>query len=225
MANILLIEDADTLGMSLEMTLMGQGHQVTWSRNLESARAAFVARPPDLVLLDLGLPDGDGLDFCNYVRAQDSIAPIVVVTARDSLYSRVEGLKAGADDYVTKPFELPELLARIEALLRRQRWHGAGDVVAVGSLQVDFRRRQAQRDGEEVALTELEFKLLRYFVDRAGEVISREELLARVWDQNPSNQTRTVDVFIGRLRRHLEVDSSRPIHLSNVRGVGYRLTL
>ncbi len=225
MAHILLIEDADTLGMSLEMTLMGQGHQVTWCRNLESARHAFSAQPPDLVLLDLGLPDGDGLDFCSYVRAQDSIAPIVVVTARDSLYSRVEGLKAGADDYVTKPFELPELLARIEALLRRQRWHGAGDVVTVGALEVDFRRRQAHRDDQEVALTELEFKLLRYLVDRAGEVVSREELLARVWDQNPSNQTRTVDVFIGRLRRHLETDSSAPTHLSNVRGVGYRLIL
>ena len=183
MAHILLIEDADTLGMSLEMSLTGQGHEVTWCRNLETATASFGIRPPDLLLLDLGLPDGDGLAFCAYVRAEGSIAPIVVVTARDSLFSRVEGLKAGADDYVTKPFELPELLARVDALLRRQRWHGAGDVVEVGALEVDFRRRSARRQGIEVGLTELEFKLLRYLVDRAGEVVSREELLARVWDQ------------------------------------------
>ena len=121
MAEILLIEDADTLGMSLEMSLDGQGHQVTWCRNLDSAMSAFNNSPPDLVLLDLGLPDGDGLGFCKHVRKMDSIVPIVVVTARDSLHSRVEGLQAGADDYVTKPFELPELLARIEALLRRER--------------------------------------------------------------------------------------------------------
>ena len=223
--NVLVVEDDALLGAGLLRVLEQSGYTATLASDGNGAQAAMGAGDFDLVLLDLGLPDGDGLAFCAYVRAEGSIAPIVVVTARDSLFSRVEGLKAGADDYVTKPFELPELLARVDALLRRQRWHGAGDVVEVGALEVDFRRRSARRQGIEVGLTELEFKLLRYLVDSAGEVVSREELLARVWDQNPSNQTRTVDVFIGRLRRHLESDSSAPVHLSNVRGVGYRLTL
>ena len=126
---------------------------------------------------------------------------------------------------MTKPFELPELVARVDALLRRQDWHRPGDSVTIGELQVDFRRREARRGGEPVALTELELKLLRFLVDRAGEVVSREEILSRVWGLSPSTRTRTVDVFISRLRRNLEPDSAKPRYLVNVRGVGYRLRL
>ena len=157
------------------------------------------------------------------LRAEGSIIPIVVLTAQGTLHARVEGLGSGADDYVTKPFELPELMARIEAQLRRERWHGPGEITEVGKLSIDWRRREASRDGEPVNLTDLELRLLRYLLERGGQVVTREELLARVWRQDPSTQTRTVDVFMARLRRQIEDDTTRPRHLVNVRGVGYRL--
>ncbi|MDP6945336.1 MAG: response regulator transcription factor [Myxococcota bacterium] len=223
MAVLLLVEDDDTLGMTLEVSLNGFGHETHWCRSLQSARAALATHPPDLVLLDLGLPDGDGLDLCRELRASGSIIPIVVLTAQGTLHARVDGLTAGADDYVTKPFELPELLARIEAQLRRERWHGPGERARIGRLEIDWQRRQAWQDGEPIALTELELRLLRYLMERAEQVVSREELLARVWQQDPSTRTRTVDVFMARLRRYIEVDTAAPEYLLNVRGVGYRL--
>ena len=223
MAEILLVEDDPTLGMSLEVALGAQGHSVSLCTTLASAREAVVQRPPDLIVLDLGLPDGDGMDFCRDERRRGVIAPILILTARSTIHARVEGLTGGADDYLTKPFELDELLARIEALMRRQRWHGSGDVVAVGRLRLDFRRYEAFEGDEPVALTELEFKVLRYLLDRPGEVVTREELLSKVWGVSPSTKTRTVDVFVSRLRRLIEEDGSRPKHLLNVRGVGYRL--
>lgn len=223
MAHVLLVEDDDTLGMTLEMTLQACGHDVRWCTTLAAARAAVAEEAADLVLLDLGLPDGDGMDLCRELRATGHIAPVLMLTARGTLDARVRGLELGADDYVPKPFELPELLARIEALLRRQRWHHPTDEARVGLLRVDFRTHRAWRDDAPVALTDLELKLLRYLLERPGQVVRREELLERVWNVAPSTRTRTVDVFVGRLRRAVEADPSRPRYLQNVRGAGYRL--
>ena len=223
MALILIVEDDDTLGMTLEVSLSTVGHQTHWSRTLEDAKRAMSVAPPDLVLLDLGLPDGHGLELCRDIRSSGSIIPIVILTAQGTLHARVDGLAAGADDYVTKPFELPELLARIEAQLRRKRWHGPGERAAIGRLEVDWQRREAWQDGASVELTDLELRLLRYLVEQKGQVVSREDLLARVWHQDPSTRTRTVDVFMARLRRYIEEDTSAPRYLLNVRGVGYRL--
>jgi DNA-binding response OmpR family regulator len=222
-AVLLLVEDDHTLGMTLEVSLAGEGHEIHLCRTLEAARRALVAHSPDLVLLDLGLPDGHGLELCRELRAQGSIIPIVVLTAQGTVHARVDGLDAGADDYVTKPFELQELLARLQAQLRRKRWHGPGERAVLGRLEIDWQRREAWQDGVPVELTDLELRLLRYLSERQGQVVSRQELLTRVWQQDPATRTRTVDVFMARLRRYIEADTSSPQHLVNVRGVGYRL--
>lgn len=225
MSAILLVEDDNTLGMTLEISLVGEGHSVRWCTTLASADRAWRELPPDLIVLDLGLPDGDGLAFCKTLRQEGVIAPILMLTARGTLEARIDGLRLGADDYVSKPFELPELLARIEALLRRRRWHGAGDRVRIGLLDIDFRRREAWRGDDRVELTALEMDLLRYLLDRPGEVVRREELLARVWGVAPTSKTRTVDVFMSRIRRLVEPDPATPRHLLSIRGQGYRLDL
>ena len=225
MPHILLVEDTETLGVSLQLSLTEHGHRVTWVRTLAEARLRFQEDKPEMILLDLGLPDGDGFDFCREVRGTGCITPIIVVTARETLQSRVEGLSIGADDYVTKPFELPELIARVDAVIRRQLWYGAGQRNQIGRLEYDLRRRVAWVDGETASMTELEFNLLQYFLGRPNQPIAREELLVRVWGQSASMQTRTVDVFVGRLRRLIEVDPSKPKVLMNVRGVGYRLCI
>ncbi|MAO82432.1 MAG: response regulator transcription factor [Myxococcota bacterium] len=223
MADILLVEDDATLVLSLEMTLQAHGHHVIVCRRLAEARDILKGGLPDLLLLDLGLPDGDGLDLCQELRQQGAITPILMLTARGTLGARVDGLRAGADDYLPKPFDLPELMARVEALLRRRRWHQGGGDLHIGKLHVDLSQRRALSDEEAVHLTDLEWRLLTYLVERRGEVISRDELLRRVWQSSPESQTRTVDVFISRLRRWMEEDSAKPRYLISVRGVGYCL--
>lgn len=223
MSAILVVEDDPTLGMTLEMSLGAEGHDVRLCTTLREAERTRREWPPDLIVLDLGLPDGDGLQFCEAARRGGSIAPILILTARGTLEARVQGLRSGADDYVAKPFELPEVLARIDALLRRRRWHGAGDRVDVGLLQIDFRLRKAWRGGAPADLTELELDLLKYLLDRPDEVVTREELLARVWGVSAQSKTRTVDVFVSRLRKVLEPDPAEPRHLLSIRGLGYRL--
>ena len=146
-----------------------------------------------------------------------------MLTARGTLHARVNGLEAGADDYLSKPFDLSELTARVEVLLRRQRWHGKSEKAVVGALTVDFRGLRAWREGKRIHLTELEFKLLQFLVQRHGEAVPRSDILSEVWNLHPDTRTRAVDVLVGRLRRHLEDDAANPRVLVNVRGVGYRL--
>jgi DNA-binding response OmpR family regulator len=225
MARVLLVEDDNTLGMTLEMTLSGHGHALSWCRTIASARDSIADSTPDLVILDLGLPDGDGIELCDELRKSGCIAPILMLTARGTLESRLDGLRVGADDYVAKPFELPELLARIDALLRRQQWYRPSDQLSVGQLSVDFHHYRAEVAGEAIAMTDLEFRLLRHLLNAGGAPVSRAELLTEVWKLSAETQTRTVDVFVSRLRRHIETNSSNPRHLLNVRGVGYRLLM
>ncbi|MEE2755182.1 MAG: response regulator transcription factor [Myxococcota bacterium] len=225
MARILIIEDAEILGMSIQVALEEFGHDIHWCRNLERANQALEAFQPELIILDLGLPDGDGTDFCRNLRATGSIIPLIIVTARETLAARIEGLSVGADDYVVKPFELPELVARVNALYRRQKWHGPGEIRTVGRLTVDLTRRIALRDDEQLELTDTEFRLLAYLMSHPNQPLSRAELLVNVWGQSGSTQTRTVDVFIGRLRRWVEAEPSQPTVITNVRGLGYRLSM
>lgn len=224
MADLLIIEDDHTVGLSLQTSLANEGHTVRWSRTVRTAMKNL-EEAPDLIILDLGLPDGDGLDLCRRLRAQGNISPILMLTARGTVRARVDGLEAGADDYLPKPFELPELIARIEVLLRRQRWHNRGPRVVVGALTIDFKGQQAWKNDEVVHLTDLEFKLLRYLLERQGDAVPRSSILTDVWGLHPDTRTRAVDVLVGRLRKHLEADAKKPEVLVNVRGVGYRLRL
>jgi len=240
MAHVLLVEDDPTLGLSLRLALSANGHHVHLAPTLASARAALASpsiaitngpnTSPDIIVLDLGLPDGDGLELVTELRKREDITPILVLTARATLSDRVEGLRHGADDYLSKPFDLPELVARIDALLRRHGWTrpAPANVIeraTVGRLTVDFRTREASCDGEPVTLSDLELRFLRHLLDNPGTVVSREELLTDVWDLPATSRTRSIDTFVYRLRRVIETDPSRPALLLSVRGAGWRLCL
>lgn len=224
-ADVLLVEDDHTLRTTLELALQLRGCTVRSATTLSRAREALAQRRPDLLLLDLGLPDGDGLELCRDMRRARDPLPILVLTARGTLEARVAGLRGGADDYLTKPFDMTELMARVEALIRRARWRPSHMAFTVGRLRVDPVARQATRDGEPVELTELELKLLVYLVERQGEAVSRADLLRDVWAMSDTVQTRSVDVFMSRLRKLIEDDATDPRWLQSVRGVGYRLVL
>ncbi len=218
-----LIEDDPSFGTTLGTALRSRGWLVRVHPTLAEARASLASETPDLVLLDLGLPDGDGLEVCRTLRAAGSRVPILVLTARGTLESRLSGFREGADDYLVKPFDLDELEARCKALLRRARAGERPGPVRIGRLEVDFEARRARRGGRPVELTEIEFQFLSYLLARAGDVLSREDLLRDVWKM-PGCQSRTVDTFVGRIRKLIERDPSRPRHLATVRGVGYRLS-
>ncbi len=224
-ARLLVVEDDPTLGLSLQLALSAEGYDVTTVGTLAAARTAIDTSAFDLVLLDLGLPDGDGLELCAAMRQERNFAPIIALTARATIEARVEGLGAGADDYVTKPFDLPELLARIAARLRRRQWPKASLRLELGRLRVDFAARQATCDGEPVSLSELELRLLRFLHEREGTVVSREQLLTDVWELPATSKTRTIDTFVYRLRKFIEPDPRVPKHLLSARGAGYRLIL
>ena len=225
MAEILVVEDDATLAFSVQTRLGLAGHRVRCVPTLALAREAVAVIDSDLIVLDLGLPDGDGLTLCSELRTSGARVPILILTARGTIEARIDGLRGGADDYLTKPFDLDELVARVEALLRRTGWRQAAEHLHVGRLDVDVRAHTATVAGEPVQLTALELRLLRYLASRAGAAVSRGELLVEVWGVADGVKTRTVDVFISRLRKLIEEDASEPRFLVSVRGVGYRLEL
>jgi len=229
MTRILLVEDDVSLTLSLKVALGRAGYEVHIATSLEKARRLLQELPPDLVLLDLGLPDGDGLDTLSAWREEQYYMPVIALTARVTPEDRVAGLQQGADDYVTKPFDLHELLARIDAQLRRRAWPALpdsaelADGARVGRLQLWFSTREAKQDGADVALSEMEFRLLKYFLLHRNTVVTRETLLVEVWDLPANSRTRTIDTFIYRLRRLIEEDPAEPTLLLSARGAGYRL--
>lgn len=225
MSRILLIEDEPGLVLTLTDRLVMQGYQVDSAQDgeagLEKARTASY----DLILLDVMLPRLSGFEVCRRLRAQNAATPILLLTARDQLEDKVRGLQLGADDYLTKPFEVMELVARIEALLRRSRLAAspAGpDTVTFGFVEVNLKAGVVQVRGEPVALSAREFQLLRFLIGREGEIVSRGELLRQVWGLQHMPVTRTVDVHITWLRQKLEENPRYPRHLLTVRGLGYR---
>lgn len=224
MPRILVIEDNEDLAFGLRNNLEIEGYDVDVASDGKAGLQAAQSRRPDLVLLDLTLPRMDGFRVLKELRSSDRETPVLVLTARDQETDKVRGLRLGADDYVTKPFGLLELLARVEALLRRTggleespRAYGFGDV------EVDVAKRRVTRDGVDVSLAPKELDLLLALLARGGDAATRSELLQEVWGYTADVVSRTVDTHVAELRRKLEDDPARPSHILTVRKIGYRL--
>jgi DNA-binding response OmpR family regulator len=225
---LLVVEDEEGLASALRVGLARAGYAVDTALSIAEAESKLALEPYDLIVLDLTLPDGDGFELCRRVRrgepAGEPSGPdvrILMLTARSGLTDRVRGLDEGADDYLVKPFALAELLARVRALLRRDAGGGTA-VLAVGELLLDTARHEARRGRRTLPLTRKEFGVLEYLMTRPGHVVSAEELLDHVWDENADPFTQTVRVTVGTLRRKLTVDGEEPV-LETVIGRGYRL--
>ena len=223
MKRLLLVEDEPGLVLTLSDRLAREGYAVETSGDGESALERAAAEGFDLVLLDVMLPRMNGFDVLRELRRRNVETPVIMLTARGQIVDKVVGLKLGADDYVTKPFEMVELLARIEAKLRRPpavphpaEGHQFGDV------RVDFRRAEVVRNGEPIELSAREFQLLRYFVEHRGATLTREELLNEVWGYNAMPSTRTVDVHVAWLRQKIEPTPRHPQFILTVHGLGYK---
>ena len=216
---LLLVDDEPGLREPLADYLSGQGFSVLEAESAAAARTTLGETTPDLVLLDIMMPGEDGLSLCRHlVETRD--LPVILLTARSSESDRVEGLDSGADDYITKPFSLKVLMAKIRAWVRRTQ--GRPGVLRFGDVEADLRKRVLRRDGHEVRLTTHEAAVLSYLIDHKGRAVPREELLEKVWGYSPTMQTRTVDNHIARLRKKLESDVENPIHVVTIHGLGYR---
>ncbi len=224
MSRVLVIEDDAAILRGLADNLSFESYEVLTASDGESGLRLLREQKPDVVILDLMLPRLNGYEVCRKARAEGLSMPIVMLTARGDESDRIVGLDLGADDYMTKPFSVRELLARIRALLRRA--HPAAssgpDVLRFGSFVVDFKRYEATRDGAPLEMTRKEFGVLRLLAGRAGEVVTRDELLNEVWGYEALPTTRTVDNHIASLRAKLEAEPAEPRHLVTVHGVGYK---
>ena len=225
-SRILLIEDEPGLVLTLSDLLEAEGYTVDTANEGPTGLAKATSSPFDVIILDVMLPGKNGLDVCREIRSRGSDVAILMLTAKAQIIDRVVGLKLGADDYLTKPFDPSELLARVEALLRRVRKENLSPVVRYqfGDVEIDFEKAEALKGGEPVSLAGKELQLLRYLINHRGKVLSRDELLQEVWEYQPDVSTRTVDVHIAWLRQKLESNPQFPKHILTVRGSGYRFT-
>jgi two-component system alkaline phosphatase synthesis response regulator PhoP len=219
---ILLVEDDAGLRLTLTHRLAGEGYEVEGASDGEEGLRRATDAGFDLIILDVMLPRMSGFDVCRELRRSALATPILILTARTQVVDRVVGLKLGADDYLTKPFEMAELLARVEARLRRPPRDGATPVYHFGSVEVDLRATEVRREGRRVDLSAKEFGLLRYFVTHRGATLGRDELLDGVWGRDATPTPRTVDVHVAWLRRKLEDDARRPRYFVTVHGFGYK---
>ena len=212
--------------MTLTDRLIAEGYDVETATDGETGLARGSAESFALIILDGMLPGRDGFDVCRTIRQRGVQTPILMLTARGQVVDRVVGLKLGADDYLTKPFEMAELLARLEALLRRVPRAAVppGDSYQFGDVKIDFRKAEVTRAGQALELSAREFKLLRYFIEHRGATLSRDELLNEVWGYNAMPNTRTVDVHVAWLRQKLEAHPRRPQYIHTIHGLGYKFT-
>jgi two-component system, OmpR family, response regulator VicR len=223
MLSILFVEDDDTIAMGVEYSLKQDGFQVSLAHRLEEARDLLKRQPFDLVLLDLGLPDGSGYALCKEIRAAGD-TPIVILSARDEETSIILGLDMGADEYITKPFRLRELIARMKAVLRRRGPVEASDrTLTCGDVTVVAQQAKVYKNGREVPLTALEYRLLLTLFTNQGRVLSRGQILAQIWEVDGDFvNDNTITVYIKRLREKLEDDPQNPTLIKTVRGLGYQ---
>ena len=219
---VLIVEDDRQLRTSMTRGLREASHAVEQAPTGEEAIALAKSGTFDVMILDVRLPDVDGLAVCRAVRAAGNRVPILMLTALDGVDQRIAGLDAGADDYLTKPFDFGELLARLRALGRR-RLDALPETLTVGDLVVDTARRSARRNAREIELTAKEFALLVYLARNAGRVVSRAELLQHVWDDSGNSYSNIIDVYAGRLRRKIDEDAREPALFKTVRGMGFML--
>ena len=229
-ATVLVVEDEAHLAAGLKLNLELDGYRVINARTIREAGAQLLqAAPIDLIVLDIMLPDGDGYGFCRQLRDAGQFVPVIMLTARGTAEERVRGLNAGADDYLPKPFALPELLARVRSALRRRDWQqhgepaeGARGTLVFGAARINFDTHEVTAFDKPLRLTQLELDLLYYFAQHPRRVLTRDMLLERVWKLRNAPNTRSVDNFIVRLRKYFEAQPDRPVHFLSHRGAGYK---
>jgi DNA-binding response OmpR family regulator len=219
---ILVIEDEPGVRMAVKDELEFEGFEIALAGNGDDGLAAIAASPPDLIVLDVMLPGANGFEICQKVRAQGLRTPIIMITARGQEIDKVRGLELGADDYVTKPFGLAELVARIRAVLRRSGANDGRGVLMAQDVRVELSSHRAFKRDAELQLTDTEFRILVLLLDRAGDVITRDEFLDKVWGSDVYVSHRTVDTHVAALRKKIEDDVLRPVYIASVRNVGYR---
>jgi two-component system alkaline phosphatase synthesis response regulator PhoP len=223
MSKVLIVEDDDSMIAALRDGFEYEGYTVSLARDGAAGLRQASETAPDLIILDVMLPKMSGLDVCREIRKEGNLVPIIMLTARGQEIDKVLGLKLGADDYVTKPFGFLELMARVEAVLRR----ASGRPVHVesfefGSVKADFKRGEIRRNGKLLDLSAREVRLLQYFIEHRGEVVSRDRLLDAVWDYDSAPLTRTVDMHVAKLRKKIEDKAAQPRYLVTVHGQGYK---
>ncbi|MFQ6109734.1 MAG: response regulator transcription factor [Candidatus Aminicenantales bacterium] len=221
---ILIIEDEEDLVKGLKLNLADEGYEVDWAYDGEHGLRKALEEAPDLIILDIMLPKMNGLDICRELRQKNMNIPIIMLTAKGKEVDKVVGLEIGADDYMTKPFSIRELLARVKAHLRREKREGkkAAEVYGFGDVEIDFAHFKIRRKGKEFDLTSLEMDILKYFIAHKGEVVTRMVLLDKIWGYESFPTTRTIDNHIMKLRKKIEDDPSHPKYILSVYGEGYR---
>jgi two-component system alkaline phosphatase synthesis response regulator PhoP len=223
MKRILVIEDEPQMSLGLRDNLELEGYEVQTAADGDEGLSKAASFVPDLVILDVTLPKKNGFDVCRELRASANPTPVVMLTARSQETDKVLGLELGADDYVTKPFSITELLARVRAVLRRSASRPSlPDTCRIGDVDIDFRTHQARRGNSRVEFTAREFDLLRFFVTHTGQVVTRDQILNQVWGYEEYPTTRTVDNFVAKLRQKIERAPHDPEHILTVHGAGYK---
>jgi two-component system alkaline phosphatase synthesis response regulator PhoP len=222
---ILLVEDEESLALGLEYNLKEEGYLVNWARDGKQALKLFKSENFDMIILDIMLPYHNGFEIAKIVRSKHPQMPILMLTARAGVEDRVKGLELGADDYLTKPFHLDELLLRIKGMLRRKEWYKSltsqQSLYSFGGFEINFENLRCKKGKDKFQLTAYEAMVLKYLIDNKGNVVTRKELLENVWHMNPEIETRTVDNFIARLRKYFEIDPSKPVYITSIRSAGY----
>lgn len=222
---ILIVEDEESLSIGLEFNLQQEGYEVRIAKDGREALKYFEADEFDLIILDIMLPYLNGFEIAEWIRKRNAQIPILMLTAKTKFQDKIKGLETGADDYLTKPFHLEELLLRVKGMLKRKSWYktvsGEKPIYSFGSNEVNFQTLSCKNENENFNLTMNEAMVLKYLIDNKGRVISRKELLENVWHVNPDIETRTVDIFISRLRKYFEHDPSNPVFIKSIRSAGY----